>query len=69
MIGAQKKDVHYSFVGNLRSPILGEIIDDHWRSDRLVDLDLVFPTKTVQNKLHSADTDDAEMQAKIPILE
>ena len=47
MIGSQKKDVHYSFVDNLRQPIFTEIIDEQWRSDRLVDLDIVLPQKTL----------------------
>jgi hypothetical protein len=47
MFFPHKTDVNYSFHSNLRAPVHSEIIDDAWRADRLVDLDIVLPQKVL----------------------
>ena len=68
MISTQKRDLVYSFAQVVYRPVLTEVIDDAWRAEKLVDLDMVIPHKTVANKLNQ-DADDEEHQHRIPILD
>jgi hypothetical protein len=52
MINSAKRDVQYTFGDSLRSFHHSELIDDQWRADRLVDLDIVLPNnKAFQTKM------------------
>lgn len=59
MINTQKRDISYTFANMLHRPILSEVIDDAWRADRLIDLDIVLDGKqSKQVKLDTNQEDD-----------
>jgi hypothetical protein len=64
----QSRDIHYTFAGNLHRPIYADLIDEAWRSDRLVDLDIVLPPKAFQSRI-TTNQDDPDAQLRVPILE
>ena len=53
----QKRDVQYSFVNFVQNPIYTQIIDDNWRKEKFQSLDIILPTKTIQDKLNSTQNE------------
>lgn len=55
----------------LHKPILSDIIDDAWRADRLIDLDIVLDAKQSKHvKLTSDNTEEEQANPqRVPIAE